>query len=71
VSSCQTCRCGPLGPPRHDIATRRPMVGRPSLNAGVEAYAGFVALAATGLLLRYQLPPGSGGLPKAADILIF
>ena len=47
------------------------MVGRPSLNAGVEAYAGFVALAATGLLLRYQLPPGSGGVPQSAAILIF
>ncbi|HMO84491.1 MAG TPA: DUF4405 domain-containing protein [Lacipirellulaceae bacterium] len=39
-------------------------MNRTALNAAVDAlaYAGFVALAATGLMLRYQMPPGSGGL---------
>jgi Domain of unknown function (DUF4405) len=37
---------------------------RTTLNAIVDAvaYAGIVVLATTGLMLRYQMPPGSGGL---------
>lgn len=37
-------------------------MSRTSLNAAIDtiAYAGFVFLGTTGLLLRYQLPPGSG-----------
>jgi hypothetical protein len=39
-------------------------MSRTALNAIVDAiaYAGLVALAATGLMLRWQMPPGSGGL---------
>ena len=34
------------------------------LNAPIDAFAfaGFMALAVTGLVLRFQLPPGSGGM---------
>ena len=37
---------------------------RTALNALVDAiaYAGLVVLATTGLMLRWQMPPGSGGL---------
>jgi hypothetical protein len=39
-------------------------MSRTSLNAAIDtiAYAGFVFLRTTGLMLRYQLPPGSGRL---------
>jgi hypothetical protein len=39
-------------------------MSRTALNAIVDAvaYAGIVVLAATGLMLRWQMPPGSGGL---------
>ena len=39
-------------------------MNRTALNAIVDAvaYAGIIALATTGLMLRYQMPPGSGGL---------
>jgi hypothetical protein len=39
-------------------------MSRTALNAIVDAvaYAGLVALATTGLMLRWQMPPGSGGL---------
>lgn len=39
-------------------------MSRTTLNASIDAvaYAGLVALATTGLMLRYQCPPGSGGL---------
>jgi len=39
-------------------------MSRTALNAIVDAvaYAGLVALATTGLMLRFQMPPGSGGL---------
>ena len=38
-------------------------MAHPRTNAAVDAlaYVGFVFLTTTGLLLRYQLPPGSGG----------
>ncbi len=40
------------------------MMKRVRLNAIIDAIAlvGFMGLASTGLLLRYQLPPGSGGM---------
>ena len=39
-------------------------MSRTALNAIVDAvaYAGLVVLATTGLMLRWQMPPGSGGL---------
>lgn len=39
-------------------------MSRTAVNALVDAlaYAGFVLLGTTGLMLRYQMPPGSGGL---------
>ncbi|MBL9162324.1 MAG: DUF4405 domain-containing protein [Planctomycetaceae bacterium] len=39
-------------------------MSRTALNAIIDAvaYAGLVVLAATGLMLRWQMPPGSGGL---------
>ena len=39
-------------------------MSRTTLNAVIDAgaYVGLVALATTGLMLRYQMPPGSGGL---------
>lgn len=39
-------------------------MNRTALNAIVDAvaYAGIIVLATTGLMLRYQMPPGSGGL---------
>jgi hypothetical protein len=39
-------------------------MNRTTLNAIVDAvaYAGIIVLATTGLMLRYQMPPGSGGL---------
>ena len=39
-------------------------MSRTALNAIVDAvaYAGIVVLATTGLMLRWQMPPGSGGL---------
>ncbi len=39
-------------------------MNRTTLNAVVDAvaYAGIIVLATTGLMLRYQMPPGSGGL---------
>ena len=39
-------------------------MSRTALNVIVDAvaYAGLVVLATTGLMLRWQMPPGSGGL---------
>jgi hypothetical protein len=39
-------------------------MSRTGFNALVDAvaYAGFTVLATTGIMLRYQMPPGSGGL---------